>query len=124
MLVMTRLRLHRKLSCFLVLLLLSNSSLALEILTHEGHQHPASAVEHDAHAMHSVSADAMESVTMPTAEHGGEDCICDEICCVSSIGFGLSADEPPQPPTGDSSDLNPNFYNSVSIDLLLPPPTR
>lgn len=124
MLGMTRLRLHRKLSCFLVLLLLSNSSLALEILTHEGHQHAAPAVEHDPHAMHTVSVDATESQAMPTAEHGGEDCICDEICCVSSIGFGLSADEARQPPAADSSDLNPNFYNSVSIDLLLPPPTR
>jgi len=36
---MQRLKIHKRLCAFLVLLLLGNSSLALETVTHQGHQH-------------------------------------------------------------------------------------
>ncbi|MEX0963522.1 MAG: hypothetical protein WDZ52_05710 [Pseudohongiellaceae bacterium] len=118
------LRLFKKLSVFLVMLLLSNSSLALEILTHDGHQHaePHKA-QHAMHAMHDMSEAQTDLPALDNLEHA-EDCICDDICCVSSIGFGLSVNGDQFLPFVENRIASSNFYRSIAIDILLPPPTR
>lgn len=122
-LILTQLRLMKTLSTFLILLLLSNSSLALEVLTHDSHQHAAPPMEpHEMHAMHEMSEPQTPADTAGGA-HGGEDCICDDICCFSSIDFGLALNGAHVPLDGDGLVTNPNFYRSISLDLFLPPPT-
>ena len=112
----------KKLSLLLVLLMLSNSSLALEILTHDSHQHAdAQIAQHEMHEMHEMMD---ENSAVQMFDHGSDECICDDICCVSSIDFGRSINADQLPPVARGSIANPNFYRSISIDLLLPPPTR
>ena len=122
---LTHLRLLNKLSVFLILLLLSNSSLALELLTHDSHQHADPQLsQHEMHSAHGMS-DVPKSVSdMEDLGHGGEDCVCDDICCFSSIDFGLTVSDNHPPFVGTDLISNPNFYRSISLDLFLPPPTR
>jgi len=116
-----RLRQLHRVSIILSVLLLSNSSLALEILTHDAHQHGGAISQqhemHDVHGMDSEMSHASEAV------HGSDDCICDDICCVSSIDFGLGNGEHEPPAANAGLSLAPNFYRSIAIELLLPPPT-
>mgnify|MGYP000079352192 CR=1 FL=1 len=113
---------HR-LSAFLILLLLFNSSLALEVLIHDSHQHAAvEADQQGVHGMHG-SADVVEPAEAADGAHDAEDCLCDDICCLSSIDFGLALNGHDLPLDGDSPVTNPNFYRSISLDLFLPPPT-
>jgi hypothetical protein len=108
----------------LVLLLLSNSSLALEILTHDGHQHAAPhSSEMAGHALHGMSEMELSSTMSKDSAHGSDDCVCDDICCLSSIGFGLAATDAQSVSDAKSQVINPNFYLSISLDLFLPPPT-
>ena len=122
---MTHLRLLKRLSVFLVLLLLANSSLALEVLTHDAHQHADSySGELAGHAMHGMpEADQLSSTNQASAQ-GRDDCICDDICCLTSIDLGLATLDEQFVSEGESQAINPNFYLSVSLDLFLPPPTR
>lgn len=114
-------------SVFLIVLLLSNSSLALEILTHGSHQHGST--EMAQHEMHSQSAmgemghQGEQSASSSSVEPSIEDCLCDDICCVSSAGFGPGVNEDHIPLLDRGLLGYPNFYSSVSLDLLLPPPT-
>lgn len=112
-----------KLSIFLILLLFSNSTLALEVLTHDSHQHASvQAEQHTLHGMHAVS-DYSQQAEFAGSAHDTEDCICDDICCVSTIDFGLALNGHQLPLDGGGLVINPNFYRSISLDLFLPPPT-
>lgn len=122
---MSQLRHLKRLSVFLVLLLLSNSSLALEILTHDAHQHAEIQVgEPNAHATHGMADEGGHNQAAEAATHGGDDCICDDICCLSSIDLGLGVIDDHPPSQGENQFAPSNFYSSISLDLFLPPPTR
>ncbi len=107
---------------FLILLMLANSSFAFELLTHDGHAHDEAVAElhgvGDA-AManhHGVQSQLEDSLAMD------DDCVCDEICCESSVEFTsvLLATV-----LHDLLVVDPdrhNLYQSVSLELLLPPP--
>lgn len=105
--------------------MLSNSSLALEIITHDGHQHGAesSAVETLDASSHTEMDASLAMSAMPTIEHGSEDCVCDDICCGSSIAF-VSSDSAVIYPRIAESDLDrDDLYQSIALSLLLHPPT-
>lgn len=115
---------HR-LSTFLILLLLSNSSLALEILTHDSHQHNAAQVDqHAMHDMHTMAVADAPKAAASSSDPASESCICDDICCLSSIDFGLAANDEPISFDDGGLVFNSDFYSSISLDLFLPPPTR
>jgi len=123
--------------------------LALEVLTHGSHQHGDEHHEtlnslntlnnlnnshsgHTDHANHLKTLPATSEVVLdlvPDAKpehagHSGEDCICDEICCLSSINIGIADGENSSLSDNQYSESLSDFYLSISIDLLLPPPTR
>lgn len=123
---MTNLRIKKSLSdrsrtaVLLILLMLSNSSLALEVLIHENHQHgevqalsEMEAMDHD-HGNHQIPEDLNQAE---------ENCLCDDICCVSSAensAFPYSSDDLT---LEDNQHKLRNLYQSIKLDLLLPPPT-
>ena len=117
---------YKRLCGLLIMLLLTNSSMALESITHEGHEHAASS-GNESHSMasHDAShaASTMDS-TNPAMEQGDKDCLCDDICCVSSVGFGSISSQRQSLPNQSSSSRFSNHYQSIALDLLLPPPTR
>ncbi len=110
-------RKYKGLVAFLILLLLSNSSLALENLTHSAHQHD------DSHEMHGMSAD-VEIISASTSANSSDDCMCDDVCCLSSVGFALATDNKQILRDDSGSGTEIILYQSISLDLLLPPPTR
>ena len=112
-------RKHKGLVAFLILLLLSNSSLALESLSHNTHQYADS---HEMHSMHDSSA-GMELRAPSLSQESSEDCVCDAVCCPSSIDFGFETSEEQYPGDDSNSLVKLTFYQSISLDLLLPPPT-
>lgn len=120
---------------FLLLLMLGNSSYALEIVTHASHSHAANgspalqdmsshagtSTMHHGNANANVNEHALHDEVSPP--HSDEDCICDDVCCISSVNVTSAL-------IGTSEDLSPtreqrinNLYQSIAIDLLLPPPT-
>ena len=100
------------------MLLLSNSSLALEIATHDNHQHGEHQQMHDMSEVLPIGLDFLES------SHNTDDCLCDDICCVSSVGFSTVVYTCVQFGLFDKNADSCNLYQSVNLDLLLPPPTR
>ncbi|MDA1369757.1 MAG: hypothetical protein O2971_03215 [Proteobacteria bacterium] len=113
---------YKRLCGLLIMLLLTNSSMALEFITHDGHQHAASS-GYESHSMASHDASTMDS-TNPAMEQGDKDCLCDDICCVSSVGFGSISSQRQSLPNQSLSSRFSNHYQSIALDLLLPPPTR
>ena len=121
----------------LVLLLISNSSLALEILTHDGHNHGQAVSEyqpamdphshhHDALAVGDHQHGSLQHGGHPgtAADNGEDDCICDEICCLTTADFGIGASGD-HFPEAVAADRRPSArYTSISLDLLLPPPNH
>ncbi|MDD9958519.1 MAG: hypothetical protein OXU66_06210 [Gammaproteobacteria bacterium] len=114
------------------MLLVSNSSFALEILTHEAHQHTGPAVTADLHVdleMNMLNHDSMDASLIPESSlddhvsHGDDDCICDEICCLSSVDFGMQVLTDTSSPGDIGKPVDLSLYISISLDLLLPPPT-
>lgn len=63
-------------------------------------------------------------VEEPRHSHEGEDCVCDDLCCLSTVSlFDSSIDS--KITLADNQLVKPaQFYQSISLDLLLPPPTR
>lgn len=105
----------------LILVLLSNSSLALEIVTHDNHQHGEHQEHQQMHAMSmemSVSSDYLDS----SSSHNTDDCLCDDICCVSSVGFSSAVYTCVQFGLFNKDTDSCNLYQSIDLDLLLPPP--
>ena len=67
---MHRLKNHKRLCAFLVILLLGNSSLALETITHQVHQH-ATTMEHGMYDMD--SHETVAALSSPAAIHFRDD---------------------------------------------------
>ena len=111
---------------FLIMLVLSNSSLALEVNTHNGHQHN---LESNAVAMHDATAatgmpDRSQTPSaMPAMDHADETCVCDEICCVSLIEFASTESDAIHPGIADTNLDRDDLYQSIALNLLLHPPT-
>jgi hypothetical protein len=114
----------KKLCALMTLLLIANSSQALEIITHDSHAHESA-----------VTMELNDHTPAPDNHHPGahyadnseaqdEECICDEICCVSSVGFGSVVAAGLSPETDSFNEKLFNHYQSVSLDQFLPPPTR
>ncbi|MCG8414901.1 MAG: hypothetical protein MI746_11845 [Pseudomonadales bacterium] len=119
-----------KLALMLATLLLLNSSYALELVTHQGHGHGNALDEHmemfeegsshhpHQHGTHVDILDAQASIA--DAE---KDCFCDEICCVSSTDFGNAVGAADVHPLSNSGIAAPDNYQSIYLELFLPPPT-
>lgn len=56
-------------------------------------------------------------------DHGDDDCVCDDICCVSSVQFACAGSDSIYPGMLGSDAPIDNLYQSISLDLVLPPPT-
>ncbi len=126
---MINLRKSKLISLFLAFLLVANSSFALEILTHDAHQHSEIAGMHAGHdmtiaAMGMMEQEGDELAHYEPANHSGEDCICDEICCLNTVDFGTLLLENNPIPDEPGQSVSASNYQSISLDLLLPPPTR
>ena len=111
---------HKGLVAFLIMLLLSNSSLALESLSHSAHQ---AADSHEVHSMHVMSVELEPSAASMSLD-ASDECICDLVCCPSSIDFGFITPEEQHSGDVSNSFARLALYQSISLDLLLPPPTR
>jgi len=126
------LRSLKGLCTLLILLLIANSSQALETLAHDGHSHdghshdnivamgfavdvPVSEATHNQH---------MDQNADGSHEAQNDECFCDEICCVSSVGFVAPLTAGVSPQTSSLNERLFGHYQSVSLDLLLPPPTH
>ena len=114
---------RKSVGIFLFMLMLSNSSLALEIFTHDGHQHDSAstaAAMQDAN-LHSGTPDSL--TVMPSMDHGNGDCVCDDICCVGLIEFSSANSDAIHSGIADANLFRDNLYQSIALSLLLHPPT-
>ncbi|MBL4821234.1 MAG: hypothetical protein JKY98_09655 [Gammaproteobacteria bacterium] len=123
-------------SLFLLLIMFANSSYALENITHNTHDHGSndgssfmvspeqtgSTCNHQRTPLAPGFGDTPGTAEQHHDSNVGEDCVCDEISGASSIGFVNTG-----PASFDLSSLNPvlniNLYQSISLDLILLPPT-
>ena len=117
------------LTLFLALVLLSNSSLALEILTHDSHQHLEVANAHDGHEMRSSEMEMQlytsgQNTSYHQYQHDEEGCVCDEICCLSSVDISTYLLNNQSILEGSHKSVLPCHYRSIILNLSLPPPTR
>ena len=120
---------HNWLTLFLTLLLFSNNSFALEILTHDSHQHLAVANAHDGHEMPSPEMEIERPTNGQNAsydqyQHDEKDCVCDEICCLSSVDISAYLLNNQSILEGSHKSVLPCHYRSIILNLSLPPPTR
>ncbi len=121
----------RQLSLLLVLVLLTSSSQALEILVHDLHGHgeyqfvvpDPHDVSSGPHAISGHGSDSADSGVEPAAG-GHNDCLCSEICCLSTVVFSLTGGSYPHPVVESFTSRLSGKYQSVLLDLLLPPPNR
>ena len=127
---MQRLKSFKNLIALMVMLMLANSSLALEIVTHDGHGHEQteSMIDMPVIDMHSAHEAVLSSDHVNSDKtsfgHVDDDCICDEICCVSSVDFGSGLKAGSFPDNAFAYQRPSNHYASVSLDLVLQPPTH
>lgn len=112
--------------------MLANSSLAGDAASHDDHDHGEVASGHVSISAHAgavslallhQAAQAENAGDHPVQAHAGEDCFCDDVCCASSIGFSMTGSADNLPVSGNKSALRVNLYQSVSLDLLLQPPS-
>lgn len=122
---MKRSFLNRRLIMTLMLVMLVDGSFALELLTHA--PAPAAVATADHAHMHGMAYDMNHQADQaaPQSEISAhvEDCVCDEICCVSSVNLLASNSGLIQNQTDDPSGWLPALYQSVFLDMVLPPPT-
>lgn len=114
---------------FFILLMLSNSTLALETVIHDNHVHGEVVSAHELDSAQNGPTETQvlhqteTSLDQPLHVHAGEDCICDDVCCASTVGFSISAAATQLPDSNDNALLRISRYQSVSLDLLLQPPS-
>lgn len=103
----------------LIFLLLANSSMAVESAVHDGHEHGES-------AMPILQMDHGDSSQLPahaeSADHKQEDCICDDLCCLSNYELGSLSLVTDIPRPVSNNPVLVNLYQSIALDLVLPPP--
>ena len=141
-LVAQNLRSLKGLCTLLILLLVASSSQALETIAHDSHGHDAIvSMEYDlTHSEDTVDKQVREAretkeykaihnrfsdqvYYLDSAETQEDECICDEICCIGSIGFGAPLAAGVSPIINSPNERLFDHYQSISLDLLLPPPT-
>ncbi len=106
---------HSSVALLLIALLLANSSYALEIIAHDSHAHDP--------VGHAMEMDMTAGETMTTDTAGSDDCLCDEICCLSSMNL-TAADTGSQSLVSVSCKAGrPDLYQSVFLDPYTEPPT-
>ncbi|PCJ24877.1 MAG: hypothetical protein COA96_08570 [SAR86 cluster bacterium] len=110
---------------FLVFLLFSNSALALEFVAHDTH---GANVVHETHSSQdqsmSMPLDQLDStLNVVSIDQLDEECVCEDICCVSTVEFGADTGSESIPDFDGNASRQMNFYQSVALDLILPPPT-
>ena len=105
---------------FLILLLLVNSSYALETLSHGSHQHGQEAIsaQMEMHAQHGADHDMGQA-----ASQADENCLCDDVCCLSTVQLRYQPDFMEDSSHPDAIAAVASFYKSISLDLTQPPPT-
>ena len=112
--------------------MLANSSLAVGAASHDDHDHGEVAGSHGSISGHDGAvtlpvlhqvAQAENAGEFSVQAHGGEDCYCDDVCCASSIGFSMVTTADRLPVSDNNAALRVNLYQSVSLDLLLQPPS-
>jgi hypothetical protein len=118
------------LSIFLAFVLLATSNgLALGAASHDHKAaHPASsspmATEpeqaHHAHQAASTSAHAQHHDTANS--DSAEECVCDEVCCVSYASFDTSNSHTVAVLHDSNSPIDAGYYQSIALDLHIPPP--
>lgn len=110
----------------LLLLLVANSSLALEIVTHDRHGHGQIILSDvsDVYEVGSVHGHHPGQATGTESGTQDDQCFCDELCCFSPVGFVAPLAAGVNPHAISHSETLPAHYKSISLDLLLPPPTR
>jgi len=117
---------------FFILLVLANSSLAGDAASHDDHDHGDVASSHGSISAHAEAvtlavlhkaAQAENAGDHAVHAHDGEDCFCDDVCCASSIGFSMTGSADNLLVSDNKLALRVNLYQSVSLDLLLQPPS-
>lgn len=135
---MLRQHILKRLASVLVLLMLADSSLAVEMLVHErmpGSDSYAYFLHHDDnHGMgpagHSeamqtaghIDAPVMELDNQKAAQDLPIDCLCDDVCCAGSVNVLDSCGKTLLINPADNLYLSSRFYQSVNLDLVQPPP--
>lgn len=117
---------------FFILLVLANSSLAVGAASHDDHDQGEVAGSHGSISGHNgavrlavlhQAAQVENAGEFSVPAHDGEDCFCDDICCASSIGFSMTTTADKLPVSDTKAPRRVNLYQSVSLDLLLQPPS-
>lgn len=120
---------HQLLSLFLVFMFFVNNSYALEIVIHDAHQHAESAAMHSGDDIADAQMETAGQLKLHDTGHSAneldadEDCLCDEICCLSSVDMGMPVLANNSVPDDPGKAIDLSLYKSISLDLLLPPPT-
>lgn len=112
--------------------MLANSSLAVGAASHDDHDQGEVAGSHGSISGHNgavrlavlhQAAQVENAGEFSVPAHDGEDCFCDDICCASSIGFSMTTTADKLPVSDTKAPRRVNLYQSVSLDLLLQPPS-
>ncbi len=108
----------------LIFLLLASSSMALESAVHDTHDHDKSMAVHamSADGQHGDMAGMDHSMHESLSAEQHEDCLCDELCCLSSFDLGSFTLSSPAPQHDENAAPFSDLYQSIALDLVLPPP--
>ena len=114
----------------LIFLLIASSSQAAEIVTHDSHGHGSTyertvlhGLDSPAHPEKSTHNHSPSHNQPESADGQNEDCFCADICCFSSVDLGVPLTAGASPQVNLPSGKPVSLYQSVSLDLFLPPPT-
>jgi uncharacterized protein involved in copper resistance len=115
---------HQTLALALILLLLASSSMALESAVHGAHAHEKSMPVHEmtGDGQHGDMSGMDHSMHESLSADQNEDCLCDELCCLSSFDLGSFSLPPHTPRHDENAALLSDLYQSIALDLVLPPP--
>ena len=93
--------------------------MALENTIHQSHEH----IDMAAAAMSMTGAETLPHVgSMDQLQTVAADCLCDDICCVSSTQFVSAPASAIDPGVGNDDFNLADLYQPIALDLLLPPP--
>ena len=126
---MLRARVFKRLHVLLILLILADSSLALELVAHNAMPDTANqtSMHHGSHSMAGAEHGDSHAPNpwSDTAEpDNAEECFCDEFCCVSSVNLPTDSNGLACKRLLDDAVMAPEFYQSINLDLQPPPPIR
>ena len=115
-----------RLASLLIVLMLMNSSYALEILSHDSHRHdmPVSEAMKVEHHVAGHNGQQVLDHGQNYANDRDTDCLCDDVCCLASAQLMSEPLFLPDPLSESEFQSPSNFYQSVALELNLPPPTH